>query len=63
MNLTDFEQTGLDTIYEAIERQAAAAGVAVDEVEFVGLLPRAALPLRVKAPPFIVLENRLAELK
>lgn len=43
MNLTDFEQTGMATVWQAVEREAARAGVRLRESELIGLVPRAAL--------------------
>lgn len=44
MNVCDFQRTGLQRVYEEVERLASAAGVRVRESELVGLAPRAALP-------------------
>ncbi|MBY0507517.1 MAG: glutamate formimidoyltransferase [Bryobacteraceae bacterium] len=59
MNLTDYEVTGIDTVYAAVEAEAEILGS-----ELVGLIPRAALPRRdVRWEHFdesFVLENRLA---
>ncbi len=44
MNMTDYETTSLLTVYEAIEKAAAAAGVQTLESELIGLAPAAALP-------------------
>ena len=44
MNVCNYERTGLLRVYEAIEREAKARGVAIRESELVGLAPRAALP-------------------
>jgi glutamate formiminotransferase/glutamate formiminotransferase/formiminotetrahydrofolate cyclodeaminase len=43
MNLTDFEQTGLDTVFATVSRLAAERGVSVEESELIGLLPRDAI--------------------
>ena len=43
MNLTDFEQTGLDTVYRAVEELAAEHGVEIAESELIGLMPRQAI--------------------
>jgi glutamate formiminotransferase/formiminotetrahydrofolate cyclodeaminase len=43
MNLTDFTQTSVDTVVEAIRREAQSYGVDVEESELVGLIPRRAL--------------------
>ena len=42
MNLTDHEQTPLHRVYAEVAQLAAAAGVAVEETEIIGLLPRIA---------------------
>lgn len=66
MNLTDFETTPVGTVFDAVSREAAAAGVEVEGSEIVGLIPRAALEdaavhfLRVENfQPGLILENRL----
>jgi glutamate formiminotransferase len=43
LNLVNYEVTGMETAYDAIKREAAALGVAIDSAEIVGLVPRAAL--------------------
>jgi glutamate formiminotransferase len=43
MNLLDFETTPIWEVYDAIEEQAAAAGVGVAESELIGLAPEASL--------------------
>lgn len=43
MNLTDFDQTSLFTVFEAVTRLAAERGVTVAESELIGLIPRRAL--------------------
>jgi len=69
MNLVDYEVTPVLPAYEAVEREAAARGVAVRESELIGLAPAAALDAevarRVKLrdwSPEMILENRLAKL-
>jgi glutamate formiminotransferase / formiminotetrahydrofolate cyclodeaminase len=66
MNLTDFETTSVGTVFDAVAREAAAAGVSVDGSEIVGLIPRRALEdaavhyLKVENfEPGLILENRL----
>jgi glutamate formiminotransferase/formiminotetrahydrofolate cyclodeaminase len=66
MNLTDFETTSLSTVFEAVTREAAAAGVRIEGSEIVGLVPRRALEdaavhcLKVENfKPDLILENRL----
>jgi glutamate formiminotransferase len=43
MNLTNFEQTPIEVVFERVAAEAAKAGVAVLESEIVGLIPEAAL--------------------
>jgi glutamate formiminotransferase/formiminotetrahydrofolate cyclodeaminase len=43
MNLTDFTQTSVDTVVEAIRVEAQSYGVDVEESELVGLIPQLAL--------------------
>lgn len=66
MNLTDFETTSLGAVFDAVAREAAAAGVEVKGSEIVGLIPRRALEdasvhyLKVENfKPGLILENRL----
>ncbi len=42
MNLTDFDQTSLHTVFAEINRLAAERGVEIEESELIGLLPRKA---------------------
>ena len=44
MNLTDYRETTMTTVFDAIAREAAADGVRVLESEIVGLVPADALP-------------------
>jgi glutamate formiminotransferase len=44
MNLTNYHQTSMTTVFDAVEREALADGVAVLETEIVGLVPADALP-------------------
>ncbi len=44
MNLTNYKETSMTTVFDAIMREAAADGVRVLESEIVGLVPRDALP-------------------
>lgn len=55
INLTDFEQTGLHTVYREVARLAAEWGVAVAGSELIGLLPRGAIERA--AAGFLQLEN------
>jgi len=67
MNLTDFEQTPLHEVFDAVVREAAAHGVGIAGSEIIGLLPKKALEDAaahyLKCENFatdLVLENRLA---
>ncbi len=67
MNLTDFEQTPLHVVYDAVAREAAALGVEIEGSEIIGLLPKKALEdaaaYFLRCENFntgLVLENRLA---
>lgn len=66
MNLTDYKETSMMTVFDAIAREAAADGVRVLESEIVGLVPADALPadparrLKLRAEDLDrVLERRL----
>ncbi len=68
MNLTDFEQTPLHLVFEAVRSQAERCGVNVVSSQIVGLIPRKALDMAAEHflrcenfQPGIVLENRLEE--
>ena len=68
MNLTDYKETSMMTVFDAIAREAAADGVRVLESEIVGLVPADALPadparrLKLRAADLDrVLEKRLEE--
>jgi glutamate formiminotransferase len=43
MNLVNYEVTGMDVVYTAIDEEAQRLGVEIDSAEIVGLVPRAAL--------------------
>lgn len=67
MNLTDFEQTPVHRVFEAVRSEAARYGVAVAGSEIVGLIPKKALEMTAEwylraenFHPQLVLENRLA---
>jgi glutamate formiminotransferase len=68
MNVCNFQATSLLRVYEEIEREARARGVAIRESELVGLAPRAALPpgvperirLRGFDPVQQIIEERIA---
>jgi glutamate formiminotransferase len=66
MNLTDFHQTAMETVFETVRREAERYGVSVVGSEIVGLIPQKALEkaaefyLRVENfRPEMILENRL----
>jgi glutamate formiminotransferase / formiminotetrahydrofolate cyclodeaminase len=68
MNLTDYETTSVEVVFEAVRREAAAAGVDVAGSEIVGLIPQKALDQVAAAylqvenyKPSMILENRLAQ--
>lgn len=68
MNLTDFEQTPVHRVFEAVRTEARRYGVEVAGSEIVGLIPRKALEMAAdfylrceNFRPEIVFENRLAE--
>ena len=67
MNLTDFEQTPIHRVFEAVKREAARYGVVPVSSEIVGLIPKKALEqaaewfLQVENfDSSLILENRLA---
>jgi len=43
MNLVNYEVTGMSDAYDAVKREVAKAGVEIESVEIVGLVPRNAL--------------------
>jgi len=66
MNLTNYKETSMTTVFDAVTREAAQDGVRVLESEIVGLLPADALPpdpgrrLKLRQKDFDkVLERRL----
>jgi glutamate formiminotransferase len=68
MNLTDFEQTPLHRVFEAVRVEAGRYGVQIVGSEIVGLIPKRALEMAAEFflrcenfRPDLVLENRLAE--
>ncbi len=68
MNLTDFEQTPLHRVFEAVRVEAGRYGVPIVGSEIVGLIPKKALEMAAEFflrcenfHPDLVLENRLAE--
>jgi glutamate formiminotransferase len=44
MNLTNYQETSMTTVFDVIAREASADGVRVLESEIVGLVPADALP-------------------
>ena len=68
MNLTDFEQTPVHRVFEAVRVEAERHGVSILGSEIVGLVPKKALEMAAEFylrcenfRPDLVLENRLAE--
>ena len=66
MNLIDYHQTSMTTVFDAVEREARADGASVLDSEIVGLVPADALPpdpvTRLKLSPADadkILENKL----
>jgi len=66
MNLTNFEKTGLDQVYNAVRTEAHSMGVSIAGIEGVGLVPRKAIELAGARDPWwknfdpeLILENRL----
>jgi glutamate formiminotransferase len=67
MNLTDFEQTPIHVVFDAVTKEAEAAGTTVISSEIVGLVPKKALEMTAEHylkienfKPELILENRLA---
>lgn len=66
-NLTDFEQTPIRRVFEAVRLEAARQGCGIHSSEIVGLVPRKALDLNEAAhlqlenftPANKILEDRL----
>ena len=68
MNLTDFERTPMELVFETVRREAERYGVNIGSSEIVGLIPQKALEraaefyLQVENfNPEMILENRLDE--
>jgi glutamate formiminotransferase len=68
MNLTDFEQTPVQLVFETVRTEAERAGVTIAGSEIIGLIPQKAIESVVEAylkvenfTPRMILENRLAE--
>jgi glutamate formiminotransferase len=67
MNLTDFEQTPVHRVFEAVRTEAERYGASVIGSEIIGLIPKRALEMAAEHflrcenfRPGVVLENRLA---
>lgn len=67
MNLTNFEQTGLDQAFAAVRNEAEKAGTPVAGIQIVGLVPKKAIEMAAERDPWwkdfdtdLILENRLA---
>ncbi|HZT31119.1 MAG TPA: glutamate formimidoyltransferase [Bryobacteraceae bacterium] len=67
MNLTDFEQTPVHRVFEAVRLEAARCGVSIVGSEIVGLIPAKAISMTAEwylqlenFHPGLILENRLA---
>jgi glutamate formiminotransferase/formiminotetrahydrofolate cyclodeaminase len=68
INLTDFEQTPMHLVFEAVRREAERYGVPVVGSEIVGLIPKKAIELSAEYflryenfRPELILENRISE--
>jgi glutamate formiminotransferase / formiminotetrahydrofolate cyclodeaminase len=68
MNLTDFEQTPMYRVFEAVKEEAMRHGTSIVGSEIIGLVPKRALEMTAEAylqvenfSPAQVLENRLEE--
>jgi glutamate formiminotransferase len=59
MNLTDFEQTPIHRVLEAVQAEAARYGVSIAGTEIIGLVPSKALATCEGVDPDQILENRL----
>lgn len=67
-NLTNFERTGLDQVYNAVRGEAEKMGVQIAGIEIVGLVPRRAIEMAAERDPWwksidagLILENRIAQ--
>src|SRR5947207_5315899 len=68
MNLTDYEQTPVELVYETVKTESEHYGVSIAGSEIVGLIPQKAIEQAVEFylrlenfKPEMILENRLAE--
>lgn len=68
INLTDFEETPLHVVFDAVKTKAEARGVSIAGSEIIGLIPRAAIEQAAahylqseSVFPGVVFENRLSQ--
>jgi glutamate formiminotransferase len=68
MNLTNFERTGLDQVYNAVRGEAEKMGVKIAGIEIIGLVPRRAIEMAAERDPWwkdfdagLILEDRIAQ--
>lgn len=68
MNLTDFEQTPLHRVFDAVRTEAGRYGASIVGSEIVGLIPKRAIEMTAEwflraenFQPSMIFENRLAE--
>jgi len=68
MNLTDFEQTPMHSVFQAVRAEAERYGVAIAGSEIIGLVPNQALAMAAQYflqienfSPGLTVENRLAQ--
>ena len=68
MNLTDFEQTPVQLVFETVRAEAQRAGIGIAGSEIIGLIPQKAIEQVVESylqvehfAPEMILENRLAD--
>ncbi len=59
MNLTDFEQTSMHQVFDAVRAEAAALNVSIAGTQIVGLAPRKAVEQCEHFDENLILENRL----
>jgi glutamate formiminotransferase len=68
MNLTDFDETPLHVVFDAVRREAERQGAQIASSEIIGLIPRRAIEMAAEHylkfenfRPEVVLENRIAQ--
>ena len=61
MNLTDFEQTPMHQVFDAVRAEAAALNVAIAGTQIVGLIPKKATEQCKHFEENLILENQLAK--